>query len=113
MKKNSTLLYILTLTILSTGCSNKKCTGPNAHDGLYNALTCDYDNNIQVLALKLDTKTLERNQLFHNYQRLIAQVTNKQSQIKQLEEEILLIENDMKSVLTLMLTNQSEDISLP
>ena len=100
-KHNSTLLYLLTLSILSTGCSTKKCAGPNAHKGLYNALTCNYEESIQELQVDLNSKTIKRNRLFHNYQRLIATTTNKQNKINKLEEEISLIDQDITSFETL------------
>ena len=112
MEHKSTLVYILTLSILSTGCSSKKCVGPTAHKGLYNAITCNYDNNIQELAVKLDGKALERNQLFHNYQRLIAQTTNKKDKINQLDKEIQLIENEMESVLKIVSNIKNKQTSI-
>lgn len=102
MKKNSTLFYVLAISILSSGCSNKKCVEVNAHEGLYNALTCNYDSNIQELEVQINAKMLIRNKLFHNYQRLIAQTTNKQDKINQLNQDIHLIENDINSILTLV-----------
>jgi len=112
MDKKSTLIYILTLSVLSTGCSNKKCVGSTAHKGLYNAITCNYEHNIQALEVKLDGKTLERNQLFHNYQRLIAKTTNKQDKINQLDQEIQLIENEMESVLSIVNNIKNKETSV-
>ena len=100
-KNNTTLLYLLALSLLSTGCANKKCAGSNAHKGLYNALTCNYEESIQELQVNLDSKTIKRNRLFHNYQRLIAKTTNQQDKINQLEQEITLIDNDIASFETL------------
>jgi len=97
MKTKSTLLYIITASILSTGCSSKKCVGEEAHKGLYNALTCNYDENIHSLKSTLNAKTIKRNRLFHNYQRLIAQTTNKQENINKLEQEILAIDHSIRS----------------
>ena len=98
MKTKSTLLYIIMASILSTGCSSKKCDGDNIHKGLYNALTCNYDENIHELEVNLNAKTIKRNQLFHNYQRLIAKTTNKQENINKLEQEILAIDQSIHSI---------------
>jgi hypothetical protein len=85
-------------SILSTGCSSKKCAGDNAHKGLYNALTCNYDENIHKLEVNLNAKTIKRNQLFHNYQRPIAKTTNKQENINKLEQEISAIDQSIRSI---------------
>jgi hypothetical protein len=99
MRKRTTILYLLMASILSTGCSSKKkCVGENVHKGLFNALTCDYDSNIQELEVSLNSKTIERNQLFHNYQRLIAKTTNKQANINQLDQEIIAIDESILSI---------------
>jgi len=98
MKKKLIPISIIIASILSTGCSTKKCVGEDAHKGLYNALTCNYEDNIQKLEVHLNEKTIKRNKLFHNYQRLIAQTTNKQERIHQLEQEILTIDQSINSI---------------
>jgi septal ring factor EnvC (AmiA/AmiB activator) len=72
--------------------------GPQAHSGLYNALTCDYKASIADLKIELNNKTLERNKLFHEYQRLIAQVTNQTEKLNRLNHEVKLIEDDISSI---------------
>lgn len=101
-KKSLLLSSFITLTLITTGCSNRKCVGPQAHNGLYNALTCDYDANIVELKIELDQKTLERNKLFHEYQRLIAEVTNQTEKLNNLNKEVKLIEDDISSIETLL-----------
>ena len=98
MKNHSTLFYCLSLSLLVTGCANKKCVGEDKHDGLFNALTCDYESDIIALQSTLDNKTLERNRLFHNYQRLIAKTLNKQGKIDALNQNIQEIEQNMNAV---------------
>jgi len=102
MKKQTIVLSLVSLAIISTGCSNKKCVGENSHDGLYNALTCNYEENIEVLELSLNEKVLERNKLFHNYQRLISQTTNKQHIITKLNQEISSITGNITSIQNLI-----------
>ena len=105
MKTELTIIAtILGFSILSTGCSSKKCIGKGSHDGLINALTCNYDLNIQELTLKLDEKTLERNRLFNDFQRLIAKVTNKNGAISQLDQEIKTVDGDLTSINQLVQT---------
>ena len=111
METKSTLVYIIMASILSTGCSNKKCIGEDAHEGLYNALTCNYDDNIQKLEVNLNEKAIKRNQLFHNYQRLIAQTTNKQERIDQVEQEILTIDQSINSIESLFKNLKASNVN--
>ena len=84
--------------------------GKNAHDGLYNALTCNYEDNIQILELSLNTKTIERNQLFHNYQQLIAKTTHKEEIIHELNQEISTITNSITNIQKLLVTVQNSKV---
>jgi hypothetical protein len=104
---------IVGFSILSTGCASKKCVGKEAHEGLMNALMCNYDLNIQELTLKLDEKTLERNRLFNNFQRLIAKVTNKKGVINQLDQEIKTVDGDLTAINQLVqkMNNNSSNTS--
>jgi len=98
MKKDLTLLTILGISILWTGCAQKRCVGPGAYDGLINAVTCDYEQNIKELQTKLNKKTLHRIKLFHEFQRLIAIKTGKTKKLEQLKAEIEQIENDLNPI---------------
>jgi len=105
MKRELTIVAtILGFSILSTGCASKKCVGEGAHDGLINAVMCNYDLNIQELTLKLDQKTLERNKLFNEFQRLIAKVTKKNGVIEKLDQEIKTVDGDLSSINNLVAT---------
>ena len=111
MKNNLIISYILTLSLLYSGCSNKrKCIDKNSHDGLYNALTCDYQANIEKLEFTLSEKIIIKTQLFYNYQRLIAEVTNKQERINVLNQEILNIDKEINAIQLLVQSVHKSEI---
>ena len=102
MKKKLTILTLISTSLFWTGCAKKRCIGPGSHDGLINALTCDYNQNIKELKSKLDEKSLHRSKLFHEFQRLIAIKTGKTEQLDQLKAEIAQIESDLNPAKALL-----------
>ena len=58
-KKLLQFIFLFTIVILNQGCTKQTCLEKDVHNGLYNALTCDYQS--RVIQLK---KTIINNSSF-------------------------------------------------
>jgi len=77
---------ILIFMLMFTACANKKCETADAYNGLYNALTCDYEAHIETLNTnvnKLDTVAQ-----FNAYQELLAKVNHKENELALYKQKI-------------------------
>ena len=79
MIKIITKVSTLIATLLFVGCSQKECTN-SPYNGIYNALSCNYEERIDSLHNKLTNSELENLQLFTSYQKLNAKVNNKEEE---------------------------------
>jgi len=97
--KNLLFISILTISILSLNACNKKaCLSNNAYNGLYNALTCDYEARISSIHSNISDTKLRNIELFTAYQELIAKVTHKEEELSHYKQSIQNTENLMKKI---------------
>ena len=107
---NKYTLYILTgFLLLFSACQKKPCLKKDAYNGIYNALTCDYQSRIQNLEKDISEEELTKSQHFMDYQELLAQVNSKEQQLLEYKENIQSLEVlilDIQSSLKRIDTNQ-------
>jgi len=97
--KNLLFISILSISILSlNACNRKECLSNNAYNGLYNALTCDYEARIASINSNISDTELKNIELFTAYQELIAKVTHQEEELSHYKQSIQNTENLMKKI---------------
>ena len=88
--KDLILISTLSISILFfTSCSNKECLSQqNPYNGLYNALTCDYEARLNSITNSTSDEKLKNIELFTAYQELVAKVTNKEQELAEYKQNI-------------------------
>ena len=87
--KQLTIQSTLILSLLFlTGCHKRECLTNDAYNGLYNALTCDYESRLITLDNRISEKALNNLQLFTAYQELVAKVSQKEKELVQYQRNI-------------------------
>jgi len=105
--------FIFTIFLLSTlfsGCHQRKCLDKNAYNGLYNALTCDYEGRIQELESNITQYELKNDNEIKSYHRLLNEVTYKEREVENYNtsiEELDILINDIDNTLDKVTTNQA------
>lgn len=79
---------LITSLLLFSGCHKRECLSNDAYNGLYNALTCNYEERINSLSSNISKEELQNRRLFTAYQELIAEVTNKEAQLARYKQTI-------------------------
>jgi len=97
--KNSILITTLSISILFfTSCNKKECFSKNSYNGLYNALTCDYEARLNSIINSISDEKLKNIELFTAYQELIAKVTNKEQELSEYKQNIQNTDNLIKEI---------------
>lgn len=90
MKKEILILSIIS-PLLITGCATKKC-GENDYTGLWNAVTCNYEERGKELTHKLDIEKEKEKKLFLAYQELVAEVSHKKQELEDYKASVKRVE---------------------
>ena len=87
--KNLLLISTLSVSVLFlASCNRKECLSKSAYNGLYNALTCDYQSRINSMRTHTSDEKLKNVELFTAYQELLAKVTHKEEELSKYKQNI-------------------------
>lgn len=99
MMKNFIPISILFIsTFFLTACNKKVCLSENPYNGLYNALTCDYEARIDSIDQNTSEEQLKNLELFKAYQELLAKVSNKEKELSAYKQSIKNTEKLIKEI---------------
>lgn len=99
MNKSTTSIFII-IFIFIAGCNKKVCPSKDVYNGLYNALTCDYEQRISLLSHNASNEELKSLKLFTAYQELMAQVTNREEELSTYKVNIYKADNILSEIET-------------
>jgi len=103
-------IYISTVTLLFHGCAYRECSGEDSHEGIFNALTCNYDEKITKLKEVLSEEKAKELKLFNAYQRLIAEVNNKRGELEAFDNSVRTIEEELVALKFLLRDEPEEGV---
>jgi len=109
--KRREFIWLSAFALLFEGCAYRECSEDDRYKGLWNAMTCKYDERISKLKSILSEEKAKELKLFNAYQRLIAEVNKRKEEIKEYENSISLIDNEIIELRDLLV--QEEEIVLP
>jgi len=88
------IILILTSSILLfNGCNKRECLSKESYNGIYNALTCNYQKQIDKLEESISNEELVKSKQFMEYQELLAESSHREEELNRYKEKIETIEN--------------------
>ena len=103
------MLSPLLLTLLLNGCHQRKCLDKNAYNGIYNALTCDYEGQIEELEGNITQHELKKNEEQKTYLELLDEVNQQEKEVEEYKstiQELDTLINEIDNNLNNINTNQ-------
>lgn len=81
-------IIFFTLLLGFTACSKRVCTEKNIYNGLYNALTCDYEEYMKVFENNTSKEELKYFEGIGNYESLKSKVIHKEHRLMEYQSHI-------------------------
>ena len=104
------MLTLLTLVLLLDGCQQRQCLDKDAYNGIYNALTCDYEGRIEELEGNMSQYKSKDDEEQEAYQKLLTQVDQKEKEVENYRtniQELDTLMNEIDHSLDNIKTNQA------
>jgi len=92
------LLILTTTLLIFEGCNKRACLSQNSYNGIYNALTCNYQSRIDNLEESISNEELIKAKQFMEYQELLAEVNNREKEIVEYKSNIKIVEKLIEEI---------------